>query len=249
MSAELLHMNTSTRILSQLRHVRLPWLLLFTLVSASCLAVAMLGARVLYSGRGWHMYLLWNLILAWMPLLLAVAFHLCDGALTQLRSLRFACGCGWLLFLPNAPYIVTDFVHLVAQPPVPLWFDILLLMTFAWTGVMLGFASLRLMQQRVESRWGGRVGWGFAAVTLALASFGIYLGRFQRFNSWSVLNRPLDVLADMAHRVFVPWEHPRAWGFTACCFVFLLLAYASWANGQWKSAWEAEEAKANSDLR
>ena len=141
----------------------------------------------------------------------------------------------WLLFLPNAPYIITDFVHLAPQPPVPLWFDILLLMTFAWTGVMLGFVSLRLMQERVELSWGARTGWGFACVALALASFGIYLGRFQRFNSWSVLNRPLEVFGDLAHRVFVPWEHPRTWSFTACCFAFLMLAYLQWAGGRQRS--------------
>lgn len=218
------------------RRLRLPWLLLLTVALASCVAVAMLAARVLYSGRGWHLYLVWNLMLAWMPMGFALMFCLADEQLPRLRALRFSCACGWLLFLPNAPYMVTDFVHLAPQPPVPLWFDILLLMTFAWTGVMLGFVSLRLMQERVESRWGARAGWGFATAALALASFGIYLGRFQRFNSWSVLNRPLDVLADMAHRVFVPWEHPRTWGFTACCFAFLLLAYVSWRGGQLKSA-------------
>ncbi|MFM8470791.1 MAG: DUF1361 domain-containing protein [Limisphaerales bacterium] len=216
--------------------LRLPWLLLATLFLASCVGVAMLAARVLYSGRGWHLYLVWNLMLAWMPLGFAVMFRLLDGQLPRLRALRFACACGWLLFLPNAPYIVTDFVHLTPQPPVPLWFDILLLMTFAWTGVMLGFVSLRLMQQCVESRWGARVGWGFAAAALALASFGIYLGRFQRFNSWSVLNRPLEVFGDLVHRVFVPWEHPRTWGFTACCFAFLSLAYLHWAGGQQRVA-------------
>ncbi len=238
-------MNPLLRIVFALRRLQLPWLLLGTLILASAFAVAMLAARVLYSGRGWHLYLVWNLILAWLPLLFAVAFHIADEPLPQLRALRFACGCGWLLFLPNAPYLVTDFVHLAAQPPVPLWFDILLLMTFAWTGVMLGFVSLRLMQARVASRWGERAGQGFVVVALALASFGIYLGRFQRFNSWSVLNRPLEVFGDMAHRIFVPWEHPRTWGFTACCFGFLLLAYGSWSGALCQSLWAKWETRTN----
>ncbi len=214
------------------RKSMLPWSRIAILGLASGMAIAMLAARVLYSGRGHHLYLVWNLILAWMPLAFALLFCLADQWTVRLRLARFACACGWLLFLPNAPYIITDFVHLVPRPAVPLWYDILLLMMFAWTGVMLAFVSLRMMQDRVVSRWGCRAGWGFAVAALGLASFGIYIGRFQRFNSWSVLNRPLEVFGDIANRFLVPWEHPRTWGFTACFFIFLLLAYAMWTGGR-----------------
>ncbi len=206
----------------------LPWAGIAVLALSSALGVAMLVARVLYGGRG-HGYLVWNLFLAWLPLGFACATCLAAQFSHFQRRLVFLLGCGWLLFLPNAPYIVTDLVHLRLRPPVPLWYDVLLLMVFAWTGVLLGFTSLQMMQRLVTERWGVWRGWLFALAALLLASFGIYLGRFQRWNSWDAMFQPLDVAADIAHRIFVPWEHPRTWGFTVCFFAFLKLAYACFA--------------------
>jgi uncharacterized membrane protein len=126
----------------------------------------------------------------------------------------------WLLFLPNAPYILTDFKHLVPSPVVPLWVDIVVIAAPAWTGLLLGFLSLYLVQSVVRSLAGARVAWVAAVGVLGLASFGIYLGRVLRWNSWDVLADPrlvfdLDgVLAD-----------PRAIGMTVLLAGFLTTSY------------------------
>ena len=98
----------------------------------------------------------------------------------------------WLLFFPNAPYLLTDFIHL-GEGPAPLWYDALMLSAFAWTGLLLGFASLYLVQMVIRRAFGERVAWLGVVIALVLASIGVYLGRFIRFNSWDALLHPIRV--------------------------------------------------------
>ena len=88
---------------------------------------------------------------------------------------------------------VTDFIHL-EQGPAPLWYDALMLSAFAWTGLLLGFASLYLVQLILRRTFGAAVGWLGVFGALALGSVGVYIGRFVRLNSWDVLLHPLDVV-------------------------------------------------------
>ena len=104
----------------------------------------------------------------------------------------------WLLFLPNAPYIVTDFIHLAPAWRSPLWLDGAILSAFAWTGILLGFVSLYLVHAVVRHRFGARSGWAAVLGALALTSAGVYLGRFLRWNSWDLLVRPGQRLAQLA---------------------------------------------------
>ena len=124
---------------------------------ATALCVALEAFREHHYGWIDFRFLLWNLFLAWIPLLLALAVY--DGYRRDAPLAVLAPGAVlWLLFLPNAPYLVTDFVHLAPYGP-PLWFDGVLLSTFAWTGLLLGFVSLYLMHALVRHRFGARAGW------------------------------------------------------------------------------------------
>jgi uncharacterized membrane protein len=195
------------------------------LVAASLFCVALVVVRFAESGSTKFGGLVWNLFLAWIPLILAVAVYdrwrrgrRADGAL-------FALGALWLLFFPNAPYIVTDFVHLERTTDVPYWYDAVTVAAFAWTGVLLGFASLFLVQTVVR-QWRGVVsGWVFAGVALALGSLGIYLGRFLRLNSWDALEHP-SVLPRILHAVARdPFAYQEAIGVTVLFTVALGFAY------------------------
>jgi len=110
----------------------------------------------------------------------------------------------WLLFFPNAPYLITDFLHLKQRPGIPIWFDILMLAAFAWTGFFLAIASLRTMHLLVKNHLGWFISWIFAGTALALAGIGIYLGRFSRWNSWDIFFSPKEILVDVAYRVVNP---------------------------------------------
>lgn len=131
----------------------------------------------------------------------------------------------WLLFFPNAPYMVTDFYHLDARPPIPLWFDISLIAIFAFTGCFLAIASLRGIHIIVERIFGKFIGWVLVLFTLGLGSLGVYLGRFSRFNSWDILLKPRSVLKDIAHNILNPLDNLGFIGFTLMFTSILLVFY------------------------
>jgi uncharacterized membrane protein len=182
------------------RHPNERLLVLAALGVATAVCIAAELVRERHYGAVDFRFLLWNLFLAWIPLLVALAVYDLYGRGVRLALLAPAVAL-WLLFLPNAPYIVTDFVHLEAGAASPLWFDGLTLSAFAWTGMTLGFVSLYLMHAVVRDRLGARAGWVGATGALALASVGVFLGRFLQWNSWDMVVRPGQRLAEVAPKL------------------------------------------------
>ena len=82
----------------------------------------------------------------------------------------------------------------------PVWHDVALLTTFAWTGLLLGFVSVYLVQQTVAHGRRDRQA-SCALAALGLSGLGVYLGRYLRWNSWDLLVQPREVLADIALRL------------------------------------------------
>jgi uncharacterized membrane protein len=209
------------------------YLLFVILILASAIGVCLVAARILYTGRFAHIYLVWNLFLAWIPL----GLSLLAWRYRESRRPLLVCAFFWLLFFPNAPYIVTDLVHLKARPPVPFWFDLMLLQLFVWLGVFIGFLSLHRMHELVSHRFDWRVGWVFVLVVVGLTGFGIYLGRFERWNSWDLFLSPLGLLGDIADVIRHPRANKTAIVFPALFGTFFLLAYVMlYALTHWRSA-------------
>jgi len=204
--------------------------LLYPILLSTLLAMVLFSARVLYSETFTFRNLVWNLYLAWLP----YVFSLFAAFLYTVKPKQWwwllPLGFLWLLFFPNAPYIVTDFLHLEDRPGVPLWYDIILLATFAWTGCFLAIASLRTMQILVKNHLGWFISWLFAGMALTLGGLGIYLGRFSRFNSWDMLFQPKDVLFDIAIRLANPLSNLRFFGFTLLFTAFLLVCYLTFIS-------------------
>lgn len=196
---------------------------LLGLLALSGFVVALLAARVAYTGSLVYGNLVWNLFLAWIPFALAIGVY--DGARRGARrSALVAGGALWLLFFPNAPYIVTDFQHLRWWDNAPIWFDVVLVSTAAWTGLLLGFVSLYLIQAVVARLAGAVNAWALVLVVLALSSYGIYLGRFERWNSWDVFGEPRLLLESVRESLVDPSARPVA--VTVLFTAFLTLTYA-----------------------
>jgi uncharacterized membrane protein len=199
-------------------------LVLFSLALASALCIGALLARWAYGEAGAYDFLPWNLFLAWLPVVAAVAVYDAQRRGTSLIRL-LPIGAVWLLFLPNAPYLLTDFIHLGSRDDAPLWFDIVLFGSFAWTGMLLGFLSIFIMQSVVRRAFGPVWSWVLVGGSLAASSFGIYLGRSLGWNSWDFVVRPGELLEDIWARIVDPFAYPQGLGMTLALTALLWTGY------------------------
>jgi uncharacterized membrane protein len=195
-----------------------------SLLGLTLLVYAMVGVRVVYSGNEHYVALVWNVFLAWIPFVLALAVY--GGFRRGAGRVPLVVGGAlWLLFLPNAPYIVTDLGYLGEWTGAPLWYDVVLASGAAWAGLALGFLSLYMMHAVVRSFFGAINAWFFVLGALALSSFGIYLGRFERWNSWDLFVRPRALLGDIWAGAMNPDEQALAVAVTLLFTAFLAAAY------------------------
>jgi uncharacterized membrane protein len=195
-------------------------LAIVVLLAASALCVATVEIRTHETGDSYYRFLVWNLILAWVPLVFAIAAYARARRHVDLSVAVLL--VPWLLFFPNAPYLLTDFIHL-GEGPAPLWYDALMLSAFAWTGLLLGFGSLYLVQMIVRRAFGSPAAWLGVVGALGLASLGVYVGRFLRLNSWDALLHPVRV-ADVVREQLsaVPGRMTEA---LLALIAFLLVGY------------------------
>src|SRR3954447_4165942 len=175
-----------------------------SLAVLSLFVITMMLARVVYTETLEHTWIAWNLFLAWVPFLISlVAYARARPGMSGAKVL--ALGALWLLFFPNAPYIVTDLKHIGSSGVgVPILYDVLLLSAAAWTGLLLGLASLFLMHAVARRVVGAVSAWVLVVGALTLSSFGIYLGRVQRWNSWDAFVRPGSRFGDIANGLLHP---------------------------------------------
>jgi uncharacterized membrane protein len=195
------------------------------LIGLTALVVVMVAVRVASTGSDAYLNLPWNLVLAWVPFVLAVVVY--DQAVRGAgRTRLLALGGLWLLFFPNAPYLLTDFKYLEwYSDEAPWWYDLTLLSAAACAGLALGFASLYLMHAVARRVWGAAKAWLAVGAVLMLGSFGVFLGRVHRWNSWDVFTDPAPLFAQLARGVLNPLDYPRAIAATAVFAAFLGATY------------------------
>lgn len=182
--------------------------------------------RVVYTGQWLFVWLLWNLFLAFVPYLLTKA------ATRRLQWVEsngrfFLLFIAWLLFIPNSFYIITDLFHLEERTAVPLWFDLVLIFSFAWNGILLGIASVWQMEILMRCRWPQLKEWQFVYPTMLLNALGIYIGRHLRYNSWDVIADPFQLAKDVLDLLLHPVRNRFDWSMIVCYAVFMSLVFIS----------------------
>jgi uncharacterized membrane protein len=185
----------------------------------------LLATRIIVSGQLYYIFLAWNLFLAWIPF--AISQNV--AGVKNRWKILFLVGA-WLLFLPNAPYIITDFLHLKARPPIPYWYDILLLFSSALNGLLLGLLSLLSVEKFLANRFGNRVSGLIILCSFFLCAFGIYIGRYLRWNSWDIIVNPDEIAGDILVRIFNPLDHFGTWSVTILFGSFFYVIYYSIKN-------------------
>ena len=182
--------------------------------------------KELYWSRGipTFLFLIWNLFLAWVPYWLALSLNRMSRH-TQSKVILGMLAFLWLLFFPNAPYIITDLLHLRWRTPIPHWYDLMLIVSFAWTGLMLGYLSLFEVQLFLEKKLSKKTSWMISIVALMLASYGVYLGRYLRWNSWDIVSNPIGLFQDLIQTITHPFAYASTLGIALVFFVFMLLGY------------------------
>ncbi|WP_426448099.1 DUF1361 domain-containing protein [Paenibacillus sp. S-38] len=215
-------------------------LMLLLLATAACLT---LSARL---GEEYH-FLRWDVTLAWIPVGLALLFLSLEGLKPGWvrHGLSAVVGIAWLAFFPNSAYLVTELLHAFRffemQPSfwtgIDYWYGVLPIFGLACLGLALSAYSLLLLHRLSAGRFGALSGWLFAAAAMALASFGVYIGRILRWNSWDLATRPQFIVTELAalYRDASRWSH--AVSFVELFFAVLLLSYgifyagAGWYGG------------------
>jgi len=203
---------------------RLNETLLLGFMSLSCFALSVF--RFYYSDTVHFLFLNWNLFLAFVPWMFSSMIIIFPSlrkrklAITLLIML-------WLLFFPNAPYILTDLFHLKWAYAMPIWYDLIMILSFAWTGLMFGILSLWDIERYLS---GLLPKWTLPIITaglLFLGSFGVYMGRYLRWNSWDIVKEPLAMLYHVKASMLSPSFHPKPYGITLFMGLFLIMVYWS----------------------
>lgn len=191
---------------------------------SSALSIILLYFRIQWSGSLMFVFLPWNLFLACIPFLLAMALaEMNNNGSSRIKKLGVF--SAWLIFFPNSPYILTDLFHLKLRSEVPLWFDLVLILSFAWNGLLLGYSSLFEIQKVLRTRLSANVVNFFIGGLMVLCSFGIYLGRYPRYNSWDILANPIRLFSDIFSMIIDPMHNTRMVGVTFFFSVFLMVSF------------------------
>ncbi len=198
---------------------------IFLLSLISAIGIIMLLGRIFITGSPAHFGLFWNLFLAWLPLICAYMTHT-FWRNKSINSYGLLAGILlWLLLFPNAPYLITDLIHLKEVPDYLLWYDSLMSFSFALAGMLTGLYSLLLIHRLVEQVQNQSIAWLFMASCLILSSYGVYLGRFGRWNSWDILTDPFSLVRYSVYHLYNPVAIKLTLSFS---FAMMIMYTAFW---------------------
>lgn len=184
------------------------------------LSLILLVIRMKINQSFYLLFLVWNMFLAMIPYTITTGLRLLAKPRPFVLFIAFFI---WLLFLPNAPYIVTDLLHLRNANLDLMWLDVLVITSFALNGLILFFLSIREMKCILKKYLNPYVVTTLNTLIFGLTAFGIYLGRFLRYNSWEVLYNPLALIKDIFSILFQP--NLNVWVFTLTFSAFLWIFY------------------------
>ncbi|TDF99185.1 DUF1361 domain-containing protein [Paenibacillus piri] len=177
--------------MKELQHTKLTlFLVVLTLLNVIVYAI--------FRNKTYLDFLIWNLFLSWLPFIFSGSvLAVLRRKPFKLKTALLVCLCvAWLLFFPNAPYVISDFVHVTVLKSNYLergrlnfnyWYDFLVIYLFSWTCLLLGVVSTYQLHGAARKRFGKIAAWLFVMFVSFLGGYGVLLGREYRLNSWDVI--------------------------------------------------------------
>nr|WP_238533388.1 DUF1361 domain-containing protein [Paenibacillus terrae] len=245
-----------TPMYARLRSLNYPVKGYVFIVLAVCSVISTLwiiNVRLPSGGSPYH-FIWWNMMLAWIPMLLTL---LLDVIYSSWRRgtrtfLLWITGAVWLFFYPNTPYLITDLLHVFARYPFLgeqrfwgepyFWNHVLGMLLVAVLGLTMGFVSLESVRQLVRRARGGFVSWLFVLAVLLLSSLGIYIGRFFRGNTWDIISAPSQLYAQVSSIWADTLQRTHFVEFSGMVFAILFISYVStmcvvWIGNSRRDEW------------
>lgn len=201
------------------------------LAASTAFSIVLVMLRIIHTHRFMFVWMIWNLFLAYVPYLLSASLAIKAAQYGRWRRpdrvLFAALSVMWLLFIPNTFYILTDLYHLIdcRDHRVPEWYDLALIFSFAWNGLLLGVLSVRQMEKILLPVTGAFLGGVFIYMVMGLNALGVYTGRYLRFNSWDIVANPFQLAADILHLIVHPLQSHQAWSMIICYTILLSFIY------------------------
>ncbi|HEY4154753.1 MAG TPA: DUF1361 domain-containing protein [Puia sp.] len=193
------------------------------LILSVCFSISLLVLRILYTKEYAYAFYIWNTFLAIIPFLCSRKL----GSQNRMGLKSILLIGGWLLFFPNAPYLVTDLFHFTVRTGTPAWFDMILVSSSSWNGLALGIFSLLQVEQFLNRHFKEIRVRFISYAFILLCGYGIYLGRFLRFNSWDIVTNPRPLFSSVYHSVLHPVQHTGTWAFTVTFSCLLGIVYTT----------------------
>jgi len=175
-------------------------------------------------------YMFWNIFLAAIPFCISSLLILYTSKDDFLKPFFIVGFILWFLFLPNAPYVITDFIHLGKIHGVPVMYDTFLLFTSAWVCLLMGLYSLWHMERIFLLKFSKKVTNAIIFIVIFFASFGVYLGRFLRFNSWDIFTIHDSLITSIGNIFTKSNNYENVYAYTILFFFFIYISYLSFKN-------------------
>ncbi|MBI1342953.1 MAG: DUF1361 domain-containing protein [Terrimonas sp.] len=196
------------------------------LILSSFFCIALVAIRVLVTREIFFLFLPWNLFLACIPY--AITQWVSNHPRWIENRYRFILVFFlWLLFIPNAFYIITDLFHLGQSTEAPRWYDLAVIFSFAWNGILMGILSVRRMEKIFSIIAPFFNGLFFVLPVMWLNALGIYIGRYLRYNSWDVFSNPIRLTGDILYLIHHPLRNIKEWGMIGCFTLLMVILYES----------------------
>lgn len=190
-------------------------------------SIVVLMVRMKFNKSFFFLFLIWNVFLAIIPYIITMYLHTKPNLSKLKLGFWFL---AWLAFLPNAPYIVTDLIHIRIGNNSMLWLDVLVILSFALSGLFVFYLSIIDMQRLIYQKFRRIPIETLTTLVLFLCGFGVYLGRFLRYNSWEIISQPHVLISDVLNIIIAPFQHYEAWLFTLGFGGFLAVGYWMFKN-------------------